>query len=64
MATLVAIRHNPPIQAYYQQLLNRGKPTKLAMVACMRKLLTCLNAMMKTLTPWDDDKVTAVFKTA
>jgi len=64
MATLVAIRYNPPIQAYYQQLVKRGKPTKLAMVACMRKLLTCLNAMMKTLTPWDDDKVTAVFKTA
>ncbi|MFM7221061.1 MAG: IS110 family transposase, partial [Nodosilinea sp.] len=47
----VAMRHNPPIQAYYQQLVKRGKPTKVAMVACMRKLLTCLNAMVRGCIP-------------
>ena len=43
MATLVAVRHNPVIQAFYEQLLQRGKPTKVALVACMHKLLTILN---------------------
>jgi len=64
MATLVAMRHNPPIQAYYQHLVARGKLTKVAMVACMRKLLTCLNAMLRDNTPWQNEKVTAFFKTA
>jgi len=52
MATLVAVRHNPVIQAFYDQLLKRGKPTKVALVACMHKLLTILNAMLKQGTSW------------
>lgn len=63
MATLCAIRFNPPIRAYYDQLRTRGKLKKVAIVACMRKFLICLNAMIKTNTPWDNDKVTAVFNT-
>lgn len=52
MATLVATRHNPIIRAFYQQLLARHKPKKLALVACMRKLLVILNTMAKTNEPW------------
>jgi transposase len=52
MATLVAVRHNPVIQAFYAQLLGRGKPAKVALVACMHKLLTILNAMIKNGTDW------------
>lgn len=64
MATLCAIRFNPPIRAHYEHLIARGKLKKVAIVACMRKFLICLNAMVRTNTPWDNDKVTAVFKTA
>jgi transposase len=53
MAALVAAKHNPPIKAFYQRLLAAGKLPKVALVACMRKLLTTLNAMVKTNTPWD-----------
>ncbi|ASC73093.1 Insertion element IS116 uncharacterized 44.8 kDa protein [Halomicronema hongdechloris C2206] len=63
LATLTAIRYNPPLRAYYQQLLARGKRTKVAIVACMRKLLTCLNAMVRDNTPWDADKVSALSQT-
>jgi transposase len=52
MATLVATRHNPVIQATYDRLLAAGKPKKVALVACMRKLLVILNAMLKNQTPW------------
>lgn len=52
MATLSAIRHNPPIKAMYERLTTAGKPFKLAMTACMRKLLTILNAMLKKDQPW------------
>jgi transposase len=52
MATLVASRHNPVIQAFYQRLLAAGKPKKVALTACMRKLLTILNAILKNSTPW------------
>ena len=52
MPTLVATQHNPTIRAYYQRLLQRGKPKKLALVACMRKLLTILNAVFKTRSPY------------
>lgn len=62
MAVMTAIGFNPPIRAYYQALRERGKLKKVAMVACLRKLLICLNAMVKTQQPWDDDKVTAVFQ--
>jgi transposase len=53
MAALVAAKHNPAIRAFYQRLLAAGKLPKVALVACMRKLLTTLNAMVKTNTPWD-----------
>lgn len=52
MATLTATVHNPTIKAFYQHLLTAGKLPKVALVACMRKLLTTLNAMVRTNTPW------------
>jgi transposase len=52
MATLVATRYNPIIRDFYRHLLSAGKPKKLALTACMRKLLTILNAMLKHKTPW------------
>src|SRR5207253_1813112 len=53
MATLSATRCNPVIKAFYQRLLAKGKLKKVALVACMRKLLTILNAMVKSNTSWD-----------
>ena len=52
MATLVATRHNPIIRDHYRKLLGTGKMKKLALVACMRKLLVMLNAILRTKTPW------------
>jgi transposase len=52
MATLVAVQRNPVFKAFYVSLLQRGKLKKVALVACMRKLLTVLNAMMRTRKPW------------
>lgn len=52
MAALSATRCNPLIQAFYQRLTAAGKPKKLAIVACMRKLLTILNAILKSGQPW------------
>jgi transposase len=52
MGALVATKRNPTIAAFYQRLLAAGKPKKLALVACMRKLLTMLNAMVRTGTAW------------
>ena len=52
MGALVASRHNPVLRAFYQRLLAAGKPKKLALTACMRKLLTILNAMVKTGQHW------------
>ena len=54
MATLAATRFNPVIRTFYQRLLAAGKPKKLALVACMRKLLTILNAIVKSGTPWNE----------
>lgn len=54
MATLVATRYNTVIKAFYQKLLAVGKAKKVALVACMRKLLTILNAMVKSNTPWQE----------
>ncbi|MBA5871268.1 MAG: IS110 family transposase [Nitrospira sp. CR2.1] len=51
-AALVATRRNPVIHAFYQRLCQAGKAKKLALTACMRKLLTILNAMVKSRTPW------------
>jgi transposase len=55
MATLTATRHNPAIRAFYERLLAAGKLKKVALIACMRKLLTILNAMAKTRTTFDPD---------
>lgn len=56
MATLSAMRYNPVIAVNYQRLLAAGKPKKVAMVACMRKLLTILNAMMRDNAVWDANR--------
>lgn len=53
MATLVASRYNPVIRAFYDRLLQAGKPKKVALTACMRKLLTILNAMLQHHTAWN-----------
>lgn len=53
MAALVATRWNPHIKQFYERLLGRGKPKKVALVACMRKLLCVLNAILRTGKPWD-----------
>jgi transposase len=53
MATLAATRHNPVIRRHYERLTGAGKPKKVAIVACMRKLLTILNAMLRDATVWD-----------
>jgi transposase len=52
MAALVATKRHAVIRAFYQRLLRAGKPKKLALVACMRKLLTILNTMVRTEQPW------------
>jgi transposase len=53
MATMSAIRFNPAIKAFHSRLIAAGKPGKVALVACMRKLLTILNAMLRDQTVWD-----------
>lgn len=52
MSTLVAIRFNPVIRAFYERLRSAGKPFKVALTACMRKFLIILNAMLKNRTRW------------
>jgi transposase len=52
MGTLVATRHNPVIRSFYGRLLAAGKPKKLALTACMHKLLTILNALLRHRTRW------------
>jgi transposase len=52
MATMSAVRHNPTIRAFRQRLLAKGKPKMVVMVACMRKLLTILNAILRDQRPW------------
>ena len=54
MGALVASRFNPVIRDFYQRLLAAGKPKKLALTACMRKLLIILNSMLKHRSPWCD----------
>ena len=53
MAALVATRHNPAIKAFYGRLIAAGKPKKVAIVACMRKLLIILNAMLRDQASWN-----------
>ena len=52
MAAVSAARCHPVLAPYYRQLRARGKPAKVALVACMRLLLVLLNSILKTRTPW------------
>jgi len=52
MAAVSAIRCNPVIKAFADRLKQAGKPPKVIIIACMRKLLTIMNAMLKSNTPW------------
>jgi transposase len=54
MATITAVQHNKPLAAFRARLLAAGKPPKVALVACMHKLLTVVNAMLRDGTPWTD----------
>lgn len=58
MTTLVAVRFNPPIKAFYERLLQKGKLKKVALTACMHKLLIFLNAMMKKNQLWQPQVTT------
>jgi len=59
MAVLAGIRHNPWVRDHYQRLVAAGKPKKVALVACMRKLLTALNAMLRDQHSWERSLKTA-----
>ena len=59
MAALSASQHNPVIRAFYERLREAGKPKKVALTACMRKLIVILNAMVKNGTLWDPDYATS-----
>jgi transposase len=52
MAALVGVRRNPVLNEFYERLVARGKPKKVALVACMHKLLTILHAVVRNHTPW------------
>jgi transposase len=54
MAALSASRYNPVLRAFYQRLVAKGKPKKVALIACARKLLTILNQLLRTATQWRD----------
>jgi transposase len=53
MATLVAVRFNPVIKAFYERLVAKGKLKKVALTACVHQLVIVLNAIMKTIEPGD-----------
>lgn len=55
MAALSAVRYNPVIKLFYDRLLSKGKPKKVALVACMHKLLIILNAIIKSAVPWSEN---------
>lgn len=59
MAALVGSRSNPVLRAFYERLLARGKEKKVALVACMRKLLVILNAIIRDQKPWNNDASSA-----
>ena len=59
MGALVRVRYNPVLQAFYHRLLTKGKAKKVALVACMRKVLTTLNAMARTGAAWKQTLVSA-----
>jgi transposase len=56
MAAVAAARFNPVIRSFYQRLLASGKKKKVALVACMHKLLTILHAMIRTMQPWKEPR--------
>ncbi|MEF8715949.1 MAG: transposase, partial [Accumulibacter sp.] len=55
MAALSAIRYNPVIKTFYERLLANGKLKKVALVACMHKMLTIMNAIVKSGIPWNPE---------
>ncbi|MCU7811845.1 MAG: transposase, partial [Candidatus Thiodiazotropha sp. (ex Notomyrtea botanica)] len=57
MSMLTSIQHNTLIRNTYQRLLANGKHKKVALTACMRKMITILNAMLRNNTPWDEKYV-------
>lgn len=59
MAALTAMRFNPVIKEFYQRLVGKGKPHKVALTACMRKLLSIVNLMVRNQTVWKTDSVSA-----
>ncbi len=59
MATVTAVQHNPAIRAHYQRLLAAGKARKLALVACMRKLIVLLNVLLRTGQHWNPEQVSS-----
>jgi transposase len=59
MATVTAMRHNPVIREFYHRLVKAGKKKKVALVACMRKLLTILNTIIKEQKPWCEGQKSA-----
>jgi transposase len=60
MAALSASKHNPVLRAFYQQMIQRGKEKKVALVACMRKLLTFLNAIIRDSATWNPSSRLAI----
>lgn len=56
MATLSAKKYNPKIKKFYEHLLQQGKEKKVALIACMRKLLVILNAMLRSMQPWQAER--------
>ena len=57
MAVLSGIRHNPIIKAFYNRLVEKGKPKKVALTACMRKLLTILNTLLRKQEAWESPQI-------
>ena len=57
MAALTATRHNPVIKEFYQRLIANQKPFKVAITACMRKLLSIINVMVRDSTHWKSPEV-------
>lgn len=56
MAVLAATRHNPDLKTFYQRMLSKGKPTKVALTATMRKLVILLNAVVARGTKWQPER--------
>ena len=55
MAALSAVRYNPVIKAFFERLIAKGKPRKVALVACMHKMLTIMNAIVRSGIPWNPE---------